>query len=304
MEMMKIVIALKPMLPRISVILIIDIVLMFLQPQTVAQIFRNTWKRDGWFKIVQRDSRLDAVVLESVSVTSLAHCANVCIGNEQCKSINYKTGTVKLCEVLSQSRQELGEVGLKTKSGWKHYEPVQNQESPSCRNYPCGNFEKCVKDCTKVAKYRCVALSNIARGKQAANAPSYSNIDPRRALDGNLNTNYGNGSCAHTGCCSPMPWWRVDFGQTATVYSMKITNRGDCCGERLSNFDIRVGESSQGRGELNVACKQHVGVAQGATGTFVCRPRLAGRYLYILSHYNGSLALCEVEVFGDLPSSA
>eukprot|EP00794_Sanderia_malayensis_P014223 gene14223-15706_t len=262
--MMKIVIALKPMLPRISVILIIGIALTLLQPQTVAQIFRNTCTRDGLFKIVQRDSRLDAVVLESVSVKSLAHCAKVCIDNQQCKSINYKTGTVKLCEVLSQSRQELGEVGLKTKSGWKHYEPVQNQESPSCRNYPCGKFEMCVEDCTQVAKHRCVALSNIARGKQATDAPNYSyNVDPRRAVDGNLNTNYGAGSCSHTGCCLTMPWWRVEFGQTATVYSMKITNRGDCCGERLSDFDIRVGESSQGRGDLNVACKQHVGVAQG-----------------------------------------
>eukprot|EP00794_Sanderia_malayensis_P014221 gene14221-15704_t len=294
------------MLQATSVILIIDIVLKFLQPQTVAQIFRNTCTRDGLFKIVQRDSRLDAVVLESVRVKSLAHCAKVCIDNQQCKSINYKTGTVKLCEVLSQSRQELGEVGLKTQSGWKHYEPVQNQESPSCRNYPCGNLEKCVEDCTKVAKYRCVALSNIARGKQAADGPPHNsyNIDPRRAVDGNLNANFNAGSCSHSGCCSTMPWWRVDFGQTARVYSMMITNRGECCGVPLSNFDIRVGESTQGRGELNPACKQHVGVSQGATGTFVCRPRLTGRYLYILTNINYGLVICEVQVFGDLPSSA
>ena len=34
----------------------------------------------------------------------------------------------------------------------------------------------------------------------------------------------------------------VDLGIPSLVKMVYIVNRGDCCGERLSGFDIRVGE--------------------------------------------------------------
>ena len=51
-----------------------------------------------------------------------------------------------------------------------------------------------------------------------------------RAVDGNTNPVYGSnnpqmGSCTHT-CEENSPWWMVDFGQTALVHSINITNRG------------------------------------------------------------------------------
>ena len=97
-----------------------------------------------------------------------------------------------------------------------------------------------------------------------------------------------------------MPWWRVDFGGTAVVYSMKITNRGDCCGERLSDFNVRVGDSHIGRGEQNALCKQNLSVPLGGTSTFICYPPMHGRYLYIQTNLNAALTLCEVEVFGEI----
>ncbi len=80
---------------------------------------------------------------------------------------------------------------------------------------------------------------------------------------------------------------------------MKITNRNDCCGHRLSNFNIRIGNSTQGRGDLNAACQKNAGVGQGATKTFECKPRLKGRYLYIQSNLNYDLTICEAQVFGE-----
>ena len=97
-----------------------------------------------------------------------------------------------------------------------------------------------------------------------------------------------------------MPWWRVDFGGTAVVYSMKITNRGDCCGERLSDFNVRVGDSDIGRGGQNALCKQNLSVPLGGTSTFTCYPPMNGRYLYIQTNLNAALTLCEVEVFGEI----
>ena len=37
------------------------------------------------------------------------------------------------------------------------------------------------------------------------------------------------------------PWWRVDLGSQKSVDEVFIVNRGDCCGDRLSSFEIRVG---------------------------------------------------------------
>ena len=61
------------------------------------------------------------------------------------------------------------------------------------------------------------------------------------AVDGNLDTNTGERkSCTHTREQSN-PWWGVDLGSRQKVSEVYIVNRGDCCGDRLSSFEIRVG---------------------------------------------------------------
>ena len=74
---------------------------------------------------------------------------------------------------------------------------------------------------------------------------------------------------------------------------------GDCCGFRLSSFNIRIGDSSSGNGNTNMVCAMNQNVAQGATSTFKCRPRLLGRYLYVQQNRVDPLTLCEVQVFGE-----
>ena len=38
------------------------------------------------------------------------------------------------------------------------------------------------------------------------------------------------------------PWWRVDLEELLPVSEVYILNKGGCCGERLSGFEIRVGK--------------------------------------------------------------
>ena len=137
-------------------------------------------------------------------------------------------------------------------------------------------------------------------GKATENQPYGIGRPSSRAVDGNSQTDFSSDSCTHTTCCNPLPWWRVDFGSTAVVYSIKITNRGDCCGDRLSNFNVRVGDSNIARGEDNALCQQNIAVPQGETSTFVCDPALHGRYLYIQTNLQEVLTLCEVKVFGEI----
>ena len=53
------------------------------------------------------------------------------------------------------------------------------------------------------------------------------------------------GSCTQTNLQS-RPWWRVDLLESFDVWIVKITNRGDCCWDRLREFQIRVGNSLSG----------------------------------------------------------
>ena len=62
-----------------------------------------------------------------------------------------------------------------------------------------------------------------------------------KAVDGNSNTNFNDGSCTHT-LNEKQPWWRVDLGNVELVNEVYVVNRGDCCGDRLNPFEIRVGE--------------------------------------------------------------
>ena len=81
-----------------------------------------------------------------------------------------------------------------------------------------------------------------------------------RAVDGNKNTQWRGNSCTHTHKQNN-PWWRVDLEKELAVETLSVTNRGcvalnhahlmvtagcdcrDCCGSRLSNFEVKVGNT-------------------------------------------------------------
>ena len=64
-------------------------------------------------------------------------------------------------------------------------------------------------------------------------------------MDGNSRTSFKS-FCAHTERDVEFqnPWWRVDLGQVEPVNEVYIVNRGDCCGDRLNPFEIRVGKAN------------------------------------------------------------
>jgi hypothetical protein len=110
---------------------------------------------------------------------------------------------------------------------------------------------------------------------------------PSRAIDGNANSHYENSaSCTHTNT-EYSPWWQVTVPDPVFIAQIRITNRGDCCGDRLSDFTARVdGEACVSNGDLRTT---------GATKTFDCG--LSGTDLRITAHgSNKILNFCEVEI--------
>ena len=82
---------------------------------------------------------------------------------------------------------------------------------------------------------------NLAYQKDTAQSSIGADGFSGRAVDGDSNTNFNGGSCAHTRG-EKQPWWRVDLGNVELVNEVYVVNRGDCCGDRLNPFEIRVGE--------------------------------------------------------------
>ncbi|MBU2949929.1 carbohydrate-binding protein [Tamlana agarivorans] len=81
---------------------------------------------------------------------------------------------------------------------------------------------------------------NLALGKTAEQSSVAHGGNPSRAVDGNTNGAWSNGSVTHTSSTA-QPWWQVRLGQDYTIGSIKIFNRTDsCCKTRLSNFDVFV----------------------------------------------------------------
>ncbi|XP_067026518.1 uncharacterized protein [Acropora muricata] len=120
-----------------------------------------------------------------------------------------------------------------------------------------------------------------------------------KAVDGNSETTFG--SCIHSqrDVDFQNPWWRVDLGQVEQVNEVYIVNRGDCCGDRLNPFEIRVGPASSDNGITNPLFGSGLSVPQGKGVSFFCRPALFGQYVTIRVTKKERLPMhfCEVEVY-------
>ena len=70
------------------------------------------------------------------------------------------------------------------------------------------------------------------------------------AIDGNRNSHYHAGSCTHSEEQTD-PWWRVDLLESYIVTSVVITNRGDCCADKINGAEVRIGNSLLDNGASN-----------------------------------------------------
>jgi len=81
---------------------------------------------------------------------------------------------------------------------------------------------------------------NIARtGKATQSATAFSG-EASRAIDGNSNPDWGNGSQTHTPENVENPWWEVDLGSERLLERIVIHNRGSGFESRLNGFTLQV----------------------------------------------------------------
>ncbi|KAK6320842.1 hypothetical protein J4Q44_G00078180 [Coregonus suidteri] len=136
---------------------------------------------------------------------------------------------------------------------------------------------------------------NLALNGVAAQSSLYGNREAYDAIDGKKSTHYG--SCTHTQKDSN-PWWRVDLLDVYRVTAVTLTNRGDCCPERLDGAEIRIGNSLEDNGINNPRCVVISHIPAGEAHTFQCN-EMEGRYVVVVIPGRSEwLTLCELEVYG------
>ncbi|XP_006818466.1 uncharacterized protein LOC102808061, partial [Saccoglossus kowalevskii] len=117
------------------------------------------------------------------------------------------------------------------------------------------------------------------------------------ANDGNDDSIYGDQSCSHT-AKEQGAWWKLDLGETYSISQVVITNRQDCCSERIDGAVVLIGGNSDL--SQNDQCGDQIDWNANTYGekiTLDCQ--LNGRYVGVqLKDHNNYLHMCEVEVFG------
>ena len=122
-------------------------------------------------------------------------------------------------------------------------------------------------------------------------------------MDGNTDGNYGANSCTHTNA-DANSWWRVDLLRAQNVNSVRVFNRADCCGYRLTQFEVLVG-NKQTMSENSIGSTKCGGttatysIPEGQNREIAC-DGLVGRYVFIVQRRADYLTLCEVQVFGEV----
>ncbi|XP_036413788.1 uncharacterized protein LOC118798515 [Colossoma macropomum] len=148
------------------------------------------------------------------------------------------------------------------------------------------------------AKAKNLALYGKAAQSTLINNPWAPYGHAYNAIDGNTDSNYDHGSCTSTKA-QQNPWWRVDLLDEYTVTSVTITNRGDCCPERINGAEIRIGNSLLNNGNSNPWAGVISSIPAGESITLNFKKGIAGRYVnVVIPGNNKALTLCEVEVYG------
>ena len=83
--------------------------------------------------------------------------------------------------------------------------------------------------------------ANVALKGKASQSSTGSGGVASRAIDGNTNGTYTDGSSTHTQEGTDDPWWEVDLGREVPIETIVVWNRTDgALGSRLANFTVRV----------------------------------------------------------------
>jgi hypothetical protein len=151
------------------------------------------------------------------------------------------------------------------------------------------------------------ARSNLAlapaTATQSSTLPGYATAGAAAAMDGSTDGNFFDGSVTHTNL-DTNAWWQVDLGAAATVNSIIVWNRTDCCASRLNDYWVFVSNIPFGPTDTPATLQNRPGTfashQAGAPNPFtiIAAGGALGRYVRVQLMGAGYLSLAEVQVLG------
>ena len=144
---------------------------------------------------------------------------------------------------------------------------------------------------------------NVAQGKTAAQSSTYSGATASRAVDGNTDGVFAHNSVSHTNS-QANAWWGVDLGSSASITSINVWNRTDCCSNRLSDYWVFVSDSPFGATDTPAVLQSRVGtwsihLTSYPNPSASIPVNTQGRYVRVQLSGTNYLSLAEVQVFGN-----
>ena len=144
---------------------------------------------------------------------------------------------------------------------------------------------------------------NLAPGKAASQSSTFPNptAGAAGAVDGNTDGNFGHASVTATNPTANA-WWQVDLGASATVGSIVIWNRTDCCGTRLSDYWVFVSNTPFGPTDTPATLQKRAltwsnhQTAPPNPSTTIATGGAQGRYVRVQLTGTDYLSLAEVQV--------
>lgn len=93
-------------------------------------------------------------------------------------------------------------------------------------------------------------LENLALKGKAIQSSTYYQWGAANAIDG---IRYAPGEASYCSITlnTLSPWWRLDLLDYYYINRVTITNRADCCPERMTGVEIRIGNSLENNGNNN-----------------------------------------------------
>ncbi|WP_344246647.1 glycosyl hydrolase family 95 catalytic domain-containing protein [Isoptericola hypogeus] len=145
-----------------------------------------------------------------------------------------------------------------------------------------------------------VLRENLARGKPSSQSSVVSGGVPSRAVDGDTDGVWGNGSVTHT-ASQNQPWWQVDLGSSQPIGEIAVWNRTDCCSDRLSDYYVFVSENPITARTVEEVLAQPGVEAYHQQGTAGSPTRIpgdvSGRYVRVQLASTNYLQLAELQVY-------
>ncbi|XP_035663812.1 uncharacterized protein LOC118407442 [Branchiostoma floridae] len=146
-------------------------------------------------------------------------------------------------------------------------------------------------------------VENVALGKPASQSSTDGSNTADLAVDGEKGTSVPDGQCTLTNA-EIDPWWEVALERDWPISTVRVLNRGDCCGRLLENFEVRIkGEWQSWESSEICGTPYRQKLSNGQSITVDCGRPIVGRHVRIQLPARSDtdvLSVCEVEVYPGL----